>query len=128
MLNIGDGLVTFRANRCRSQVPASRWRCLSRTDNGGRDGTRDSSGRGHPRIANTRLDQHHATITRNTGDDFRVSSRRDTHSASAGDGSPTDDAPEGVRLRHGSGFTIRDTKFVFQRDEFADRSHAEDED
>ncbi|WP_282851874.1 hypothetical protein [Gulosibacter sediminis] len=85
-------------------------------------------GAGHPRIVITRLDQHNAKITRNAGDGFRLSSRRDTHSASAGDGSPTDDAPEGVRLRHGSGFTIRDTKFVFQRDEFADRSHAEDED
>lgn len=74
------------------------------------------------------LDQHHATITRDAGDDFRLTSRGDTHYASAGEGSPTNDAPDGVRLRHGSGFTIRDTKFVFQREEFADRSHAEGED
>lgn len=39
-----------------------------------------------------------------------------------GEGSPTNDAPEGICLRHGSGFTIRGTKFVFQREEFADQS------
>lgn len=38
------------------------------------------------------------------------------------DGSPTNDAPEGIYLRHGSGFTIRGTKLVFQREEFADQS------
>lgn len=68
------------------------------------------------------LDQHHATVTRDAGGDYRLSSRGDTHYASARDGSPTNDAPDGICLRHGSGFTIRGTKFVFQREEFADQS------
>lgn len=63
---------------------------------------------------------HHARITHTQTDEYVLDSIGETTTSSAGEGSPTDDAPKGARLRHGSGFTIRGVGFVFQREEYAD--------
>lgn len=97
MSPIGGDLVTPWQNPPGPQVGEASCGCPSRTDIGGRDDTRHRFQ--HPRSGASRL-----VII------------------GLADGSPTNDAPEGIYLRHGSGFTIRGTKLVFQREEFADQS------
>lgn len=63
---------------------------------------------------------HHARITHTETDEYVLDSIGETTTPSAGEASPTDDAPTGARLRHGSGFKIRELGFVFQRAEYAD--------
>ncbi len=63
---------------------------------------------------------HHARITHTDTDEYVLDSIGETTTSSAGEASPTDDAPKGARLRHGAGFAIRGVGFVFQREEYAD--------
>ncbi|MDJ1372240.1 FHA domain-containing protein [Gulosibacter molinativorax] len=63
---------------------------------------------------------HHATITHTDTDEYVLDSMGQTHTESPGEESPYDDAPKGSLLRHGSGFTIGDHSFAFQRSEYAD--------
>ncbi|KAB1642254.1 FHA domain-containing protein [Gulosibacter chungangensis] len=63
---------------------------------------------------------HHARISHTDTDEYVLDSLEDTKTSSAGEASPTDDAPTGARLRHGGIFVIRDYGFSFQRSEYAD--------
>lgn len=63
---------------------------------------------------------HHARISHTATDEYVLDSLEDTETSSAGEESPTDDAPTGARLRHGGIFVIRGYGFSFQRSEYAD--------
>ncbi|MDJ1371296.1 FHA domain-containing protein [Gulosibacter molinativorax] len=63
---------------------------------------------------------HHATISHTEMDDYVLDTLGDTETSTAGEESPTDDAPTGVLLRHGAEFRIHGYGFSFQRSEYAD--------
>lgn len=63
---------------------------------------------------------HHATISHTETDEYVLDSQGETHTSTAGEESPFDDAPKGARLRHGSEFRIGAYAFSFQRAEYAD--------